>query len=107
MAEGLRWGDVLDMNIPQFRATLRAVRRRAAEFQLRTMHAVFHAAAACVSGETKALDAETARLSSEATGPAPEPKAAKPRNSAFKNLLDAARKDMAARGVPIPAIPAP
>jgi hypothetical protein len=96
---------VLDMNIPQFRATLRAIRRRESERQLRTLHAVFHAAAACVSGDTKGLDAETARLSAEASGmPAA---GAKPRRSAFQSLLETARRDMASRGEQIPENTAP
>jgi hypothetical protein len=90
------------MNIPQFRATLWAMRRRESERQLRIMQAVFQAAAACVSGKIEGFSKEVDRLFAEASGNLAKAKKHKP--SAFKSLFETAKKDMAARGEPIPSI---
>ena len=79
------------MNIPQFRATLKAVRRRESGRQLRMMHAVFNAAAPCVSGKMEAFNSESKRLEAESLGL--EFRKTKSKTSTFAQLLARAKMD--------------
>lgn len=79
------------MTVPEFRATLSAIRRRDAGHQLRMMYAVFNGAVPCVSGKMQGFESSAARLMAEVRGEQDK----KPKNSIFKNLLNRAKQCMA------------